>query len=124
MSRPGTGAIIPSKWSVARRELERHLADGAWHEVDVLFIQLERFIDPRVAVRAWARQYDRTTQVWKTRRPPASEILPTCERHAVKAGRRLVLCFWLRNMRVDGRLEVWKGPRRVQRVRLREGARR
>jgi len=110
------GAIIPSKWTPLRTEIERVLADGAWHEVDILYWQVERFVDPRIAARAWARAYDRSTRIGGLEREPASAVLHEQQRHALKVGRRAV--FWdalkplIERKRVEA--DCWNGRRRVR----------
>jgi hypothetical protein len=107
------GSLVKVRWSPLRAEIERILADGAWHEDHVLFRRVEGFVDPRIAARSWARQYYRYD---RTEQPPASEVWVTRERVALRVGRRGVYWDTVRPLIDHGRVqcEVWGGRRRLR----------
>lgn len=112
------GAKIPSRWSPLRAEVERVLADGAWHEAELLYRQVERFIDPRVAARSWAREYRHNAERHHDEEEiePASRVLARNQLHALGLGRWRVYWDVIRAMRRAGHVEteVWGGRRRVR----------
>jgi hypothetical protein len=112
------GKLLRGRWNPLRRELERLLADGAWHEVDAMYPLVQRFVDPRMAIRHWARQYEQNRKRRDDERPPATRVLPSCEQHALDLGSRSVYHNQLRAMRDRGRVELqeWGGRRRVRLV--------
>ena len=116
--------VIPTRWSPLRREVERILADGAWHETEQLYFQVERFVDPRIAMRSWAREYQHAQQrkvgYDAEDAEPVSRALVRMQEHALKLGKWRVYWDCLRMLRSYGhaQTQVWGGRRRVRIARV------
>jgi len=114
------GALVPKKWTPLRRETERLLADGAWHEDQVLFCQLARFVDPRMAARNWIFEYERNGRRHHQRdageRLPAAEAWRRGQPRAMRVGVRGAYVNRMHSLVKSGRLEmeVWNGRRRYR----------
>ena len=110
------GSVVTSRWSPLRREVERILADGAWHEEQMLFAQVARFVDPPLAARHWVRTSERNTKRWDIERESGSAVFRYREAHAIAVGRRGVFQADLRCWESRGRIErgEWNGRRRVR----------
>jgi len=114
------GTLMPKKWSPLRRETERLLADGAWHEDQVLFCQLARFVDPRLAARNWITEYHHNHKRHHQQddREPlsASEAWRRGQPKAMRVGVRGAYAAHMHSLVRSGRLEmeVWNGRRRYR----------
>jgi hypothetical protein len=84
------GAVLPQRWTPLRREIERILSYGNWYEDQVLFHNVECFVDPRMAARAWVRAYDRITRNSDSERPFGSSAFTENELRHLHVGARAV----------------------------------
>jgi hypothetical protein len=111
---------MPKKWTPLRREAERLLADGAWHEDQVLFCQLARFVDPRMAARHWFMEYRRNGQRHHQHdveeRLPAAEAWRRSQPRALQVGVHGAYVQRMHTLVKMGRVEteVWNGRRRYR----------